>query len=140
MNRLHRRNKRRKIFWTTITVGVIAFFIYQIIMVPVRIDDLTRDKVITTGIITGTSSNQRNTGGGVYFKFYANGKEYEGSTGYPNLSTTFCEDLVGRKFPVIYSSKRIKNNQMLLTKEIFEKYGMKQPDSLRWIEDYLQLR
>lgn len=138
MNRLHRRNKRRKIFWTVIAVGAISFFLYQLFMAPVKIKDLKENKIIIIGTITGTFNNQRNTGSGLDYTFNINNKLYKGSTAYPNLSTSFCESLIGRSFPVIYSPEHISNNKMLLTKEIFKIYGMQQPDSLKWIDEYVR--
>src|SRR5690242_18589151 len=102
LNRLQRRNKRRKIFWTSITVLVISFFVYQFIITPFRIGDLRKNGIITFGIVTRASNNQRNTGGGVCYEFYINNKKHEGCTGYSNLSPSFCESIVGRTFPLIY--------------------------------------
>lgn len=135
MNRLHRRNKRRKIFWTIITVGVIAFFLYQFISAPIKINNLSTDGVWTTGTVIGTFNNQRNTGSGVDYIFVYNGKQYKGGTAYPELTTSFCESLIGRQFPVIVLPTNIDNNEMLLTKQTFQIYGKEQPDSLKWIEE-----
>lgn len=137
MNKLHRRNNRRKIFWTIIVLSTILFFVYQLVKAPIDIESLKNNKIIVSGTVTAATSNQKNTGGGVKYIFYVNGKKYKGSTGYSNLPRDFCESLIGRYFPVIYSSKRIGNNRMLLTKEMFEMYEMNQPDSLKWIENYI---
>ena len=138
MNRLHRRNKRRKIFWTIITVGAVGFFLYQLLTAPIKIENLKDNKVITIGIVTGTFNNHRNTGSGLDYTFNINNKLYKGSTAYSSLSTSFCESLIGRSFPVIYSPARITNNEMLLTKERFKIYAMEQPDSLKWVENYIR--
>jgi len=135
MNRLHRRNKRRKTFWTIVVVAVIGFFLYQFISAPVKINKLSTDGVWTTGTVIGTSNNQRNTGSGVDYTFSYNGKQYKGSTGYPELTTRFCESLIGRSFPVLVRPKDINNNKMLLTQQTFQIYGKEQPDSLKWIEE-----
>ncbi len=103
-------------------------------MEPVRYMDLTGNRVITTGVITGTYSRS----GGVNYVFYIDSKEYKGSSGYADLTVGFCESLIGRNFPVIYSSKHIGNNQMLLTKATFKWYDREQPDSLKWIEKYVR--
>lgn len=138
MNRLHRRNKRRRIFWSIITVGAIGFFLYLMIGTLFKDGNLKNNRNLTTGIITGTFNNQRNTGSGVYYTFYSNNKLYKGSIGYPELSTAFCESLIGRSFPVIYSPADPTNNKMLLTKQTFIIYRMEQPDSLKWIEEYVR--
>lgn len=138
MNQLHRRNKRRRIFWTIITVGAIVFFLYQLLMAPFRLEDLRENKIITVGKITGTFNNQRNTGSGLYYTFNISNKLYKGSTAYSNLPTSFCKSLMGRSFPVIYSPTSINNNDMLLTYEFFKIYDMQQPDSLKWIEEYVR--
>lgn len=138
MNRLHTRNKRRKIFWKIIIGGAISFFLYQMIITLVKTEELKDNKTITIGIITGVFNNQRNTGSGLDYTFYINNKLYKGSTGYPNLSSSFCESLIGRSCPVIYSTERINYNKMLLTKEIFKIYDLEQPDSLKWIEEYVR--
>lgn len=135
MNKLHRRNKRRRIFWTIITICAIGFFLYQLFMAPFRLEDLRENKIITVGVIIGTFNNQRNTGSGLYYTFNISNKLYKGSTAYSNLSTNFCKSLIGRSFPVIYSPTSINNNDILLTKESFKLYDMKQPDSLKWIEE-----
>jgi hypothetical protein len=140
MNRLHRRNKRRKLFWNIFTICAIVFIGYVVVRSFIKIANIKSNKVVITGIVTGVSSNQRNTGGGVKFTYTVNGIDYKASTAYPNLSISFCESLVGRHFPVIYSAKHKKWAQMLLTRERFTEYNMEQPDSLAWIENYVRER
>lgn len=140
MNKLHQRNRRRKIFWTIIITSIVLFFLYQLIKAPIDIEDLKNNRIVTSGIVTGATSNQKNTGGGIKYMFYVNSKGYKGSTGYSNLSRDFCESLIGRNFPVIYSPERTENNKILLTNDVFNMYGMIQPDSLKWIEKYVNWR
>jgi len=47
--------------------------------------------------------------------------------------------LVGKKFPLILSKKNIDNNELLIFKEDFERYGLVYPDSLKWVCDSLKL-
>ncbi|MBL7763102.1 MAG: hypothetical protein JNL23_06710 [Chitinophagaceae bacterium] len=116
----------------------IASFGYLIIISLIDRYNLSLNNVITFGTITGTNTNQKHTCGGVDFTFFVSNKEYHGSTGYCDLSSAFCESLIGRKFPVIYCPKKISNNQMLLTKAMFKDYNVPYPDSLEWIEEYVR--
>jgi hypothetical protein len=138
MNRLHRRNRKRRIIGIALTMLIMSFFLYQFIMAPLKIEQLKSNKIITIGIVTGTSNNHRNTGGGLEYKFFVGNIEHQGSTAYSSLLPSFCESLIGRSFPVIYSSKKISNNEILLTKYRFGLYDLIQPDSLKWIEKYVQ--
>lgn len=138
MNRLHRRNKRRKLFWNTITVLVIGFFIVEMIRAPIKIEQLRKNKVITIGIVIGTSDSWRTKDTGLEYIFQVDGKEHKGSSSYLNLVGGTCETLIGRSFPVIYSSTATHNNEILLTQERFKRYDMKQPDTLQWVEQYVK--
>jgi hypothetical protein len=138
MNRLHKRNMRRKIVRTILVLGLVVSIVYSLVRQLVHSNDLQKNKILTTGVVTGTNSGQRNTGGGVDYVINVGRKIYKGSTAYQNLSKSFCEDLIGRSFPVIYSSKNVHNSEMLITKESFEFYDLKQPDSMSWIEKYVR--
>lgn len=138
MNKLIRRNRRRRVVAIIVTIGVIIFFLYQFFNAIYGIEDLKENKVVITGIITNVHKSQRNTGSGIDYKFFLNNKEFVGSTGYMSLPTQFCETLIGKSFPVIYSPNNIRNNVMLITNFRFKIYDMEQPDSLKWIEKYVQ--
>lgn len=45
-----------------------------------------------------------------------------------------CDQLLGKKFPVIYDSLDVQNNHILILKEHFRKYEMVYPDSLVWFD------
>jgi hypothetical protein len=138
MNRLMRRNRRRRVVTIILTIAVIFFFTYQFFKAIYGIEDLKEKKILTTGIITNVHKSQRNTGSGIDYKFFVNNTEYNGSTGYMSLPTEFCETLIGKNFPVAYSPEHINNNVMLITEFRFKMYGMEQPDSLKWVEKYVQ--
>jgi len=98
-------------------------------MIPIDYSDLVENKKEVTGIVTGFSRR-----GGVNYIFYVGNQKYEGYTFYPRYSYSYQEFLIGKRFPVIYSSKKISNNEMLLTKDMFERYEVNYPDSLKRIE------
>jgi len=134
MNRLHRRNKRRNLFWTAATVVAICFVAYLLIDTMRKSFMLHTHKQVTSGMVIA-AHNRR---GGVDYSFYVNNKHYKGQTSYINLSPSFCESLIGRSFPVIYVPSEIGINEMLITASSFENYNMKQPDSLSWIEKWVR--
>jgi hypothetical protein len=120
------------------TIAVVIGIIYLLIKSAVDEYELQTDGVIIVGVVTGVHFSQRKTSAHLDFSFVVGEKSYSGSTGYPDLSIEFCESLIGKSFPVIYASKNINNNEMLLTRSRFKHYDLQQPDSLKWIDDYTQ--
>ena len=135
-NRLHRRNRRRRLINTLFVVSALSCIAFLMIHSLVKTSELKNDNILTKGTIIGTFSNHRNTGGGFEFVFSVNGIRYEGSTAYPQLSPNFCKRLIGKTFPVVYSSKDFTNSKVLILRHYFERYGQIQPDTLKWIERY----
>jgi hypothetical protein len=78
----------------------------------------------------------------IEFAYYINGEIIEGGKNSYSLGTfsdaTLENVLVGRKFPVVYDSNNISNARMLILKSDFDKYDVPFPDSVKWVEGYVE--
>jgi hypothetical protein len=134
MNRLHKRNKKRRIFWDVLIWGSLSLFVFLIIRDLVRYIDLSTNTVLTSGIITKAESSRKNYYGSFEYVFMVGNKTYKGENGYPRIGNDICESFIGKKFPVIYSSKDTLNCKILISAQDFKLYYLDQPDSLKWIK------
>jgi hypothetical protein len=43
--------------------------------------------------------------------------------------------IIGKSFPILYDSTKIESHALLLSKWDFERFGIAQPDSLKWVDE-----
>jgi hypothetical protein len=100
-------------------------------------------KLVNDGLICECHGGGRGNGGTLFveYNFSLNGRKIHGSASYvtSQLAVTDCREyFVGHYFPVLYECNNLSNNIILVTPEVFEKYNIGFPDSLKWVNKYLR--
>ncbi len=116
------------------TKTVLGFFALILILSPIYCMVQNRKNIekchkITIGIVTGF--NDSKPFHGIMYEYYIDQKRYVNSANYN------CELPKSTKVPVIYSCSDEDNSGLLLLPEDFHKYNMEYPDSLKWLEKYI---
>lgn len=70
------------------------------------------------------------------FRYIFKAKNYNVSDLAKMYVNDFEKYFVSKPFPVILNQKYPEDGQMLIFSSDFEKYGYKQPDSLKWVNKY----
>jgi hypothetical protein len=83
----------------------------------------------TTAIITSWNQDAK-AGQWLDYKYFVNGKTYEGSTKVYLKNSNQITLFVGNSFPILYWPDNPKNNELILRPMDFAKYNLQQPDSL----------
>ena len=128
MERIFANNK------TKIAVCVAIIFFAFLIYYSNKIhDNILQNKVMTSAIVISTGYNRISIT--LSCKFYVNGVEYKGSGAVPLFSD--ADKLIGKSFPLIYSSKDPHDNSLLITPDDFKRFNLAFPDSLYWVKGLL---
>ena len=92
------------------------------------VDNINKNKVFVYGCI---DHSYQPADGPVMMKyhFYFKGHLYEKEQSFPNVYDKFVKN----KFLVILDSTNPKKNHMLIFPYDFEKFNLKFPDSLKWV-------
>ena len=94
---------------------------------------LKETKVIVTGQIYKTGILQFGDLS-VDYKYVVDGEEFKGSTGL-GLSAQYGDLVLGKYFPVVFSSLDTNNSDILIQPSDFERYNIPIPDSLAWVRN-----
>ncbi|MNE89709.1 hypothetical protein D3C80_1871510 [compost metagenome] len=72
------------------------------------------------------------------YSFFVEGREIIGHGGFPDLKEECRHEFINKYFPVIYQSDQPSNNRLLITRQSFKNFGIGCPDSLLWVDDYME--
>lgn len=119
-------------------VIVAIVFVLVVIFNGRRLDNINQDiienRVLTSAIVKDAHYVFK-SGVHLEFEIKVNGISYS------NFSFAHClycpyQNFIGKRFPVIYSSRNPNHLEMLVYPKDFEKFGMTFPDSLNWVNSY----
>lgn len=96
---------------------------------------IAKNHVMASGIVSKVEFRTK-LGYVVRYSFEVNDQYYSSSVNGSKF-TRVKNVLTGRSFPIIVSATDPSNNEMLILPEDFEKYHIPFPDSLGWVEEYL---
>ncbi|MES2836351.1 MAG: hypothetical protein V4667_02420 [Bacteroidota bacterium] len=126
-----------KIIYIILCSIILVFFI---IFIPFSLHEQKEiDKrlkivgLVSTGTITSVHRSYGKSSG-VYFGYKF---QDEKGTVYKDSKKVRFHDLeifLRKNFPVIYNPQNLRENEILMTKEEFENYGLNLPDSLKWTQ------
>ena len=94
-------------------------------------NDIKANMVLTSAVITKAHYEYK-AGTHLDYEIVVNGVKYSNHT---LCHCLFCPygNFVGKRLPVVYSSKDPSHLEMLVYPKDFEEYGMQFPDSLQWV-------
>lgn len=84
----------------------------------------------TTGYITDYTPANRKRGGYIGYRFTLNGKTYENDKSYDTVYDYMTLKLMHVPLTIIYQKGDTDNNQILLRKWEYIKYGLSVPDTI----------
>lgn len=123
-----------KRFWSFVIIILISIGVSIAILRTRTSNQLKRNGIITTGYVYEVFDAFRSKNGFKYY-FYHNGKKYFGKSIF-QVGIAIKDEITNKSIPVIFNPKDPDNSKLLLTKPLFENYGIPYPDSLRWVEKF----
>jgi hypothetical protein len=122
-----------KVKWGIVTVVVIALALtYTVSKNKKHVSEILNSPSITTGTLTKIRYEKGKTTLGDYT--FTVGNIQINSVKGDGRFQEMANKLMNRNFPVIYNSKDPSKNDLLIFSSDFEKYHLKFPDSLIWVE------
>lgn len=94
--------------------------------------DIRDNKAVTEAIVMDFGDTRSGTY--LIYKYNVGGKEYESSHN-ARFSRRCLSKFKYKKFVLLYSTKNPQNNMMLVTRSNYEHWGMRFPDSLKWVQE-----
>lgn len=101
-----------------------------------KVEELKDNSEYTEGKIVDFYRVSKRSVVNVVYHFQVNGINERGNKVY-NIHMANKSYFIGKEMLVVYSSKHISNNQLLMTREDYIEFGLAYPDSLDWVKDYL---
>jgi len=124
----------------TVIYSILLLFILYLIYSSTKSvfigNQLEINSSFTQGYIVDCTKFSKRTGGNIEYKFYINNKEFTGNKTYSEIDEFKCKDFIGKGFAIAYDSVSTSNNEILITKEDYQRYGIPYPDSLQWVSKY----
>jgi hypothetical protein len=119
-------------------IGVLFFLIVVIFSLRscfvqnFELMEIRADKSFTIGKIIEVSKMPKPPSYSMSYKYFVNDTSYSDTyRGHVKGARKF----LGKRFPVIYSSKNHSASRILIDPKDFEEFGLSYPDSLEWVYD-----
>lgn len=117
--------------------GIFGIILFGLILKDIRNQKNIKNNIkITNAHIYKCTKDYK--GNGIYldYTFFIKDSLIKSTDGFSRIITDRTYIFEGKTFPVAYDSTNPKNNELLLTKDRFEKYNLIFPDSLKWVMSY----
>lgn len=113
---------------------LIIIILILIVNYKLKKDNLYENYNISYAIIYEGSTSKG--GANLNYCFKIEKKNYIGNAKFGGAYSKIYKKFINKIFLVAYQKDDPKNNELILLKTDFEKYGLKYQDSLMWIQKY----
>jgi hypothetical protein len=105
--------------------------------------ELSRNHLLTTGVITNCSVGSKGSSGTLFidFSFFVDDTKYNRSTSFKLKEIAFkdCNNFFFNKnLPVVFNPENPSVCLLLITPKDFSRFGYQFPDSLKWVLQYVR--